>query len=156
MVVLGRALADRQDRLDEMLRAAVVEIVAVDRGDDDMLEAELGDRIGDVLRLVRIERAGHAGAHIAEGAGTRAGVAHDHHGGVFLRPALADIGAAGLLAHGDQAVRLDDLARFLIDRRSAGANAYPVRLAQIPHCRAGGPFPDGAALGSQPKRCRER
>ena len=83
----------------EMRRAAVVEIVAVDRGDDDMGEPELGHGLGDMRRLVRIERAGQAGLDVAEGAGARAGVAHDHEGRVLLLPALADIGAAGLLAH---------------------------------------------------------
>ena len=44
-----------------MLGAAVGEIVAIDRGDDDMGEAELRDRLADVRRLVRIERARQAG-----------------------------------------------------------------------------------------------
>ena len=42
----------------EMLRAAVVEIVAIDRGDDDMGQAELRDRLGDILGLAGVERAG--------------------------------------------------------------------------------------------------
>ena len=107
---LRAALADGADGLGEMPRAAVGEIVAVDRGDDDVLEAQLGDRLADVRRLVRVERAGQAGLDVAEGAGARAGVAHDHQGGVLLLPALADIGAAGFLADGEQAVLAHDLA----------------------------------------------
>ena len=84
-----------------MLGAAVGEIVAVDRGDHDMGEPELDGGLRDMLRLGRIERAGHAGLDVAEGAGAGAGVAHDHEGGVLLVPAFADIRAAGLLAHRD-------------------------------------------------------
>ena len=40
-----------------MRGAAVVEIVAVDRGDDDVGESELGGRLRDPRRLGRIERA---------------------------------------------------------------------------------------------------
>ena len=56
----GRRRADAPDRFDhlrEMARAAVGKIVAIDRGDDDMREAELGDGVGDARGLVRIERA---------------------------------------------------------------------------------------------------
>ena len=64
---------------------------------------------------------GQAGAHVAEGAGARAGVAHDHEGGVLLRPALADIGAAGLLAHGHQAVLADDA---VVSRNTGDPGAF--------------------------------
>ena len=100
------ARADGADDLREMLGAAVGEIVAIDRGDDDMGEAELAGRLRDMLRLGGIERAGQPGLDVAEGAGARAGVAHDHEGGVLLVPALADVRAARLLAHRDQAVLL--------------------------------------------------
>ena len=75
-----------------------------------MGEAELLDRIGDVLGLVRVERARHAGVDVAEGAGAGAGVAHDHEGGVLLLPALADIGAARFLADRDELVLAHDRA----------------------------------------------
>ena len=113
--------ADGADHRREMSRPAVGEIVAVDRGDDDMGEAELGDRLGDMRRLMRIDRARQARAHIAEGAGPGAGVAEDHEGRVLLLPALADIGAAGLLADGDEPVLLDDRRR----RRAIRASPAP-------------------------------
>ena len=125
----GRAArADRADGLGKMLGAAVGEIVAIDRGDHDMGEPELEGRFRDVLRLARIERAGHAGLDVAEGAGAGAGVAHDHEGGVLLVPALADIRAARLLAHRDEAVFLDDVAGVGIAARGRRAHADPVRL----------------------------
>ncbi len=97
---LRTAGADGAHGVGKMRSAAVGEIVAVDAGDDDMREAELGGRLRHVFRLGRVERARQPGLHIAEGAGARAGVAHDHEGGVLLLPALADVGAAGLLTHG--------------------------------------------------------
>ena len=48
----------------------------------------------------------------------------------FLLPALADIGAAGLLADGVQAVGADDPLRLEIARRDRRLDANPVRLAQ--------------------------
>jgi hypothetical protein len=102
--------ADRLDHLDEMLRAAIVEIVAVDRGDDDVVEPILATAPGDVARARPRSSARACRSHVAEGAGAGADVAHDHEGGVLLVPALADIRAAGLLAHRDQPVRLHDLA----------------------------------------------
>ena len=83
-----------------MPRAAIGEIVAVDRGHHDMGEAEPGDRVGDALRLVLVERIRQAGAHVAEGAGAGAGLPHDHEGRMALVPAFADVGAARLLADG--------------------------------------------------------
>ncbi len=47
------ARADGADHRREMRRPAVVEIVAVDRGDDDVREAELRGRLGDVRGLGR-------------------------------------------------------------------------------------------------------
>ena len=95
---------------------------------DDVGKPELEGRLGDVLRLVRIERAGHAGLDVAERAGAGAGVAHDHEGGVLLVPALADIRAARLLAHRDEAVLLDDPAGVGIAARIRRAHPDPVRL----------------------------
>ena len=46
---LRGAAPDRVDDIGEVLRAAIGEVVAVDRRDDDMLEAEGGDRFGDAV-----------------------------------------------------------------------------------------------------------
>ena len=68
----------------------------------------------------RIERPRQPGRHVAEGAGARAGIAHDHHGGVALRPALADVGAGRLLAHRDEPVRAQHAARLAEPPTAAG------------------------------------
>ncbi len=134
----GRAArADGTDNLREMFGAAIGEIVAIDRGDDDVGEPELEGRFRDMLRLRHIERAGHAGLDVAERAGPGAGVTHDHEGGVLLVPALADVRAAGLLAHRDEAVLLDDLARVGIAAGIRRADPDPVRLRRRQRVRPG-------------------
>src|ERR1700730_17975720 len=90
---------------------AVVKIVAIDGSNDGMSEPEFFDRFADTDGLGRIERVRKAGLDIAESAGARAGVAHDHEGCVFFSPALADVGAAGLLADGYEPMFLDNFLR---------------------------------------------
>src|SRR5262249_39528723 len=68
--------------------------------------------------------------HVAEGTGARAGVAHDHEGGVLFLPALADIGAAGLLADRNELVFADDRLGGIIALGNRRFDPDPVRLAQ--------------------------
>ena len=128
---LRRAGADGVDHVGEMLRAAISEVVAVDRGDDHVLETELLHRLGDAFGLVRIERLRQAGLHVAEGAGAGAGVAHDHEGGVLLLPALADIGAARLLADRHELVLAHDPVGLGPFGRAGRLDADPVGLALL-------------------------
>ena len=81
-----------------------------------MHQAELRHRIGNPRRFVGGQRSRLTGGDVAERAGAGAGVAHDHHGGVALRPALADVGAGGLLAHRDEAVGAHQGAGLVVDR----------------------------------------
>ena len=115
-MVSGAACADRLDDGGEMCGPAIRQVVAVDRGDHHVAQTEPGDGVGDAGGFVGLQRAGLAGAHVAEAAGAGAGVAHDHHGGVALRPALADIRAGGLLANRHQAVVAHQRAGLVIDR----------------------------------------
>ena len=66
---------------------------------------------------------------VAEAAGAGAGVAHDHHGGVALRPALADVGAGGFLADGDEAVLAHQRPGLVVDRVRRRLDPDPGRLA---------------------------
>ena len=113
-----------------MRRPAVREIVAIDRRDHDMAQAEFGNSIGNARRLIRIERARQARAHVAERAGPGARVAHDHEGGVLFLPALPDVGAAGLLADGDEPVLAHDAVRLSPLRRARRLHANPRGLAR--------------------------
>ena len=70
-----RVAAQRLDHLDELACPAVGQIVAIDRGDDDMLQPQLGRCGGDMLRLQLVDGARHARLDVAEGAGPGAGIA---------------------------------------------------------------------------------
>ena len=123
------ALAQRLDHLDELRGAAVGKVVAVDRGDDDMLEAKLGGRGGDMLGLERIDAARHPGLDVAEGAGAGAGVAQDHHRRVLLGPALADVRAGRFLADGGEVELAHQPAGLGIAGAGRGLDPDPVGLA---------------------------
>ena len=81
-----------------MRRAAIGQIVVIDRRDDHVVQAQARNRLGDTPRLVGIERTHFAMRDRAVGAITRAHVAHQHEGGRTMREALADIRTARLLA----------------------------------------------------------
>jgi hypothetical protein len=95
-----------------------------------MRKAKFRRGFGDMLRFGRVERTGQPGLDVAEGAGPCAGVAHDHEGGVFLFPTLADIWAAGLLAHRVQIVIAHDPLSFEIPRGYGCLDADPCRLGK--------------------------
>ena len=113
-----------------MLCSAIVKIVAIDGRYDGMGKPQLFDRLGDAGGLGGIECAGEPGPDIAEGAGTRASVAHDHEGRVFFLPAFADIGAARLLADGHELMFLDNFACRFPLRRARRLDPDPGGLAR--------------------------
>ena len=136
---IGREHFDRRDRASRADRAndrgkvsgaAVIEIVAIDRSHDHMLEAELCRCFGDPSGLGAIERARQAGFDVAERAGARANIAHQHEGRVLLVPALADIGAPRFLADGVQAVRAHDRARLDVASGNRRFDPDPIGLFQ--------------------------
>ncbi len=125
-----RGGADRPDHLLEMLSTAVFQIVAVDRGDDDVGKAHLLHGLGDVLRLCHVERVRLASRDVTEGAGngyrprpmiTKVACFLSQHSPIFA--------TSGFFADGDELVFLHDRARFGIALRGRGLDADPVRLA---------------------------
>src|SRR5204863_5538510 len=78
--------------------AAVGEVVAVDRRDHHVLEAELADRAADTLGLLAVLPRGPAMRDPAVAAVARADVAPGHEARRRGLPALADVRAARLLA----------------------------------------------------------
>src|SRR5512132_592336 len=101
-------LANRADAVDEVRSAAVTQIVAIDTRDDDITQAECGDRPREVDRLVGIERQRPPMADIAERTAPRADVAHDHERGRALAEAFADVRARCFLAHRVKPVLAED------------------------------------------------
>ena len=96
----GAGLADGGDAVGKVLGAAVAQVVAVDRSDDDVAQVHGAHGIGEILRLFGIERVGAAVADGAEGAAAGAHVAHNHKGGGAAAEAFADVGAGGFFADG--------------------------------------------------------
>ena len=104
-VAPGSSPAQRAHGAGPVLGAAIGQVVAVDRGDDDVAQAHARGGRGDLARLERVERiAALARVDGAVAAGARAGVAHDLERRGAAAPALADVRAAGLLADRVQAV----------------------------------------------------
>ncbi len=126
----GRGAAQRLDHLHELRRAAIGQIVAVDRGDDDMFQPHFGGGIGQILRLVDVNLARHPGLDVAKGAGPRAHIAQDHHRRMLLGPAFADVRAGRFLANRIQPLSPHQLAGLMIGRTGRRLHANPVGLAQ--------------------------
>jgi len=147
---------DARDRLGEVVRAAVRQVVAVHRRQHHVAEPPAPQRLGRVLGLVRVQRREALPRLLAlarrldraEAAAARARVAHQHDGRrrrglVAAAPALADVGAARLLAHRVQPepaqVRLDGLeALGRLGRGDAGLEPrrQPRDLLLADHGRA--------------------
>jgi hypothetical protein len=99
---------DRRRRVSAQIAgASVVEIVAIDGGDDGVGELQGGEHGGDAAGLVEIDGQGAAGLDVAEAAGAGADVAQDHDGERAVVPTLADVGAARALADGVEAELLE-------------------------------------------------
>lgn len=93
-------MTNRADRLRDVIRAPVVQVVTVDRGNHHMTQTEFLDGLRNPARFEYIQSVWFAGRHVAKGTAAGAGLAHDHHGGVALFPAFTDVWAGGFFAHG--------------------------------------------------------
>ena len=93
-----------------------------------MGESEFRSCFSNAHRFVGIESAGKTGFDIAERAGARASVPHDHEGGVLFLPAFADIRAARLFAHCVERVFANELLGGEVARRDGRLDANPVWL----------------------------
>ena len=90
------------------------EIVAIDHGHHDVLEAErpIARATCSGSRCRRRRRA--AGRDRAEAAAARADVAEEHHGGGAFAPALADVRAARLFADGEEVELAERLLELVV------------------------------------------
>ena len=133
----GHLLLQGPNRGRVMAGAAVRHIVAVDGGDDDVLEAHLRGGVREPERLQRVRGGvGLAGVHVAVAARPRAGVAEDLEGRRPAPPALGDVGAACLLADRVQRGAVDQLLDVEVARVGA-------RRAYLHPLGPAGPFGDG-------------
>ena len=113
----GEPPPDLPDAPRELLGATIGQVVAVHRGDDHVLQPHPLDRLGEAHRLQRVECRRRAVGNRAVGAVPGADVTQDHKGGGPVLPAFADVGAAGLFAHGVE----PQLAHHRLDVRVAGS-----------------------------------
>ena len=126
---VGVELVDRPHRLGVQPGAAVREVVAGDAGDGGVAEPHLLHRLRDPPRLVPVQRVRLAGVDLAEVAAPRALVAADQERRLPVLPALEDVGAAGLLAHGVQALGLHQRLERLVLRPHLRPRLDPLGLA---------------------------
>src|SRR5437763_334959 len=110
--------------------AAVAQIVAIDAGDHDIFELQRRDRVGEIHRLVGVERQRPAVTDVTEWATARADVAHDHERRGPLAEAFTDVRARRFLANGMQTMLAQDALDLVEARRRRRAHANPRRLAQ--------------------------
>ena len=125
---LGQPLLDVANGLRKDRRTAIRQVVAIHRGDDGVLQRHLFDGFADAARLVDVERGRLAVRHRAVGAGARADVAEDHERGRAVMPALADVGAAGVLADRVQLEVAHDAAQAQVILRPRRAHLQPLGL----------------------------
>src|SRR5260370_39628453 len=89
-----------------MMRAAILEVVAIDAGDYHVAQLHLARHAGDVGRLIGIELhvvlSGIEFLDAAKSAAARAALAENHEGGRATVEALVDVRAARLFADGVQ------------------------------------------------------
>ena len=95
-------LVDHPHRLGVQPRALVGQVVAGDAGHRRVAQVHLHDRLGDTAGLVGVVVGGLARVDLAEVAAARALAAADEERRLAVLPALVDVRAAGLLAHGVQ------------------------------------------------------
>ena len=110
IVASGQLRLDRADRRRVMAGALVGHVVAVDRGDDDVLQPHLLRGLREPQRLERVDGLARlAGVDVAVAAGARAGLAEDLERRRAASPALGDVRAARLLADRVQPRAVDQL-----------------------------------------------
>ena len=126
----GRLPADLADHADERGGAVVGEVVAVDAGDDRVAQAHLGDAARDAGGLERVVPRRLAGLDVAEAAAPRARVAEDHERRGSALPALADVGAGGLLADRVQVLGFDQRLELAVALAAGRRHLEPRRLAR--------------------------
>ena len=132
-VAAGSFLRQRPDRRRVVTRSAVRQVVAIDRGDDNVVETHLVGGLRETKRLERIGwLVGLPGMDVAIAAGSRARVAEDLERRCSPSPALADVGAARLFADRVQ----PSLAHEALDLVVARVDARPADLHPFRPARA--------------------
>ncbi len=118
-----------------MFRAAILQIVARDGGNDDVFELQSSHGFGDALRFVFLERERFRGADRAKAAGPGAAFARDHHRRGALAPAFPAIRALRAFADGVQPQIGDERLGRKEDRIRGQPHFDPGRLLRLVQAR---------------------
>ena len=114
-----------------MAGPAIAEVIAIHRGDHDMLEAQPRRGLPQPVRFGGIEAANAlVEVDVAVGAGPGAAGAHDQKSRRAAREALADVGAAGFLANGVELEIQQQIGDFADAFPLGSFNAQPVGFQQ--------------------------
>src|SRR6266851_4635281 len=125
---------DRAGSRREVRGATIGKVVAIDRGHNNVLEAEFRDRFGNPQWLIGIERTRPAMRDGAIRAIARAYIAHQHESRRAMRKAFADIRAARFLAIGVYLQLTENRLGAEIFRRHRGADFDPIGMSSLGHC----------------------
>ena len=125
----GRVVMTGFERARPDARATVVEVVTIDRGDDGVLELELGEDRRDSLGLALVDRQRPPGRDVAEATRASADVAEDHDRQRAVVPALADVGAARALADRVELELLDPLTQLRVADARRHRDLEPLGVA---------------------------
>ena len=125
----GSCHADRFDARRNVRKTAITEVVARHHRQHRMRKVHLADSGRDPLRFIGGRCQWFLRVDQAEATRPGAALAQDHERRCAVRPAVTEIGAAGLLTHRHQSV----VAHGLFQRQHLGADrhlrAQPLRLA---------------------------
>src|SRR6266550_2896760 len=108
-------------------RSAVLQVVAVDRCDDRMLESQLSHGFSHSSWLAQVELGRSARRHRTEPARACADIAEDHEGRGPAIPTVEDVRTTRLLADRMQPPALDDLLELLEVAALGDPDADPFR-----------------------------
>ena len=120
---------DLPDRLRVQPGPFIRQVIAAHPGHGGVAQPHLLHRCGHPQRLGRVVALRLGGGDLAEVAATGALVPADEEGGLAVLPALEDVGAVRLPAHGVQVGVLDDLLQILVVGAGVGGRADPRRFA---------------------------
>ena len=109
--------------------AAVGPVIAGDAGDGGVAQPHLRHGGGHAGGLVLVVGGGAAGGDVAEVAAAGVHLPADEEGSLAVVPALVDVGAVGLGAHGVQALLPDQAPDLLVGLGDDGPGPQPLGLA---------------------------
>jgi hypothetical protein len=124
-------MAHSADSLGKVLCTAIIQVIAINRGNNHMAEPQFCNRISHAPRFKNIKCIRAPGRNVAKRTTTGTDFPHDHHCCVPLAPTLTDIWATRLFTDSNQLIVAHNIPRFFITFTDGGFYADPIRLARL-------------------------